>query len=79
MAVTASIFLSPIFKGVIEVFSLAQTIIKIKYYIGIYGSTIYRSYDTCTCIALNVFTQKALFYRTTNMIFQFTIVSNSPT
>ena len=77
MAVTASIFLSPIFKCVIEVFSLAQTIMKIKYYIGIYGSTIYRSYDTC--IALNVFTQKALFYRTTNMIFQFTIVSNSPT
>ena len=31
MAVTASIVLSPIFKYMIEVFSLAQTIIKIKY------------------------------------------------
>ena len=38
MAVTASIFLSLIFKRMIEVFSLAQTIFKIKYYIGIYGS-----------------------------------------
>ena len=53
MAVTAGIFLSPISKYVIEVFSSAQTIIKIKYYIEIYGSMIYRSYDTC--ITLNYF------------------------
>ena len=56
MAVTASIILSPTFKYVIEVISLAQTIIKIKYHNGIYGSMIYRSYDTC--ITLNAFTQK---------------------
>ena len=59
MAVTADIFLSPVFKRVIEVFSLAQTIIIIKYYIGIYGSMTYRSYDTC--ITLNAFTQKIDF------------------
>ena len=73
MAVTASIFLSPIYKCVIKVFSLAKT--KIKFYIGIYGS-IYRSYDTC--ITLNAFTQKAfttIFYK---YVFQFTTVSNSP-
>ena len=46
MAVTASIFLSLFLKCVIEVFSLAQRIIKIKYYIGKYGSMIYRSYGT---------------------------------
>ena len=40
MAVTASIFHSPMFKYVIKVLYLAQTIIKIKYYIGIYGSMI---------------------------------------
>ena len=40
MAVTASILLSPILKRVIKVFSLAQTIIKRKYYIEIYGSMI---------------------------------------
>ena len=55
MAVAASIFLSLIFKCVSEVFSLAQTIITIKYYIGKYGSMIYRSYDIC--ITLNAFTQ----------------------
>ena len=47
MAVTASIFLSPVFICVIEVFPLAQTIIKIKYHIGKCGSMIYRLYDTC--------------------------------
>ena len=56
MAVTASIILSPTLKYVIEVISLAQTIIKIEYHNGIYGSMIYRSYDTC--ITLNAFTQK---------------------
>ena len=34
---TLEFFLSPIFKCVIEVFSLEQTIIKIKYSIDIYG------------------------------------------
>ena len=60
MAVTASIFILPILKCVIKVFSLAQTIIKIKYYVEKYGSMIhvYRSYDTC--ITLNAFTQKIL-------------------
>ena len=58
--VTASIFLSLIFKCVIKVFSLAQTIIKIKYYVEKYGSMIhvYRSYDTC--ITPSAFTQKKL-------------------
>ena len=58
MTFTASIFLSLILKCVIEVFSLAQTIIKMKYYIEKYGSMIYQSFDTC--IALNAFTQKSL-------------------
>ena len=60
MAVTASIVLSPIFKCEIEVFSLAQIIIEVKYCIEIYGSMIYQSYDTC--ITLNAFTQKSLKY-----------------
>ena len=41
IAVTVSIFLSPISKCVIKVFSLARLIIKIKYYIGIYRSIVY--------------------------------------
>ena len=63
MAVTgsASMFLSPICKCVIEIFSLAQTIIQIKYYIGIYGSMIYRSYDRC--ITLNAFTRKSVILK----------------
>ena len=61
MAVTASIFRSSIFKCVIKVFSLVHIIIKSKYYIGIYGSMIYRSFDTF--ITLNAFTQKSLMLR----------------
>ena len=67
MAVAASIFLSPIFKCEIEVFSLAQIIIKIKYYIEIYGSMIYQSHDTC--ITLNAFTQKSLFIQNNKYVF----------
>ena len=69
MAVTASIFLSLIFKCVNKVFSLAQTIIKIKYYGEKYGSMIhvYRSYDTC--ITLNAFTPKSLILQNNKYVF----------
>ena len=60
MAVTAGIFFSPIFKRKIEVFSLAQTIIKIKYYIGIYGCMTYRSYDAVYSIE-RIYTKKLDF------------------
>ena len=64
MAVTASIFFSPIFKCVIQVFCLPQTIFKILYW----NIWVYDISSQNTCITLSAFTQKSLILHTEQQI-----------